>query len=350
VTFCTQYQFGSTEFPVVVERFDPLAWLDGAVRLNDIPAALASGQDPEFEHYRTAGVPIGDMSENATREAAFDSVIQQTADKCAKKTAAEGWVGRFTTVGHTVSKATFYPSIDQGFTDAANVTLQIYGSNTLPANASDGVLMGTTTIADQTTPVTIIGTHPTTAYPYRWVRVSQTGGTYVLLSEVVFFTQGDKRESTRGATGPLWWMATGTVDVADQWRYLGERTVDANGNLVLKPDDVFTGTYVYVGEKWTATFEPLFPHANSGQSVQQTHRKRKIRKAVLALKHVGGFEFCNRRISGWGQGDNESLMPAWREEALPFRSLGRAVDPRRVLIKDIPGPMDILEFSADTTV
>jgi hypothetical protein len=352
VTFCTQYQFGSTEFPVVVETFDPLAWIDGAVRINDIPPALASGQDPEFEHYRTAGVPLGDMSENATREAAFDSTIQQTADKCAKKTAAEGWVGRFTTVGHTVSKVVLYPSSDLGFTDAANVTLQMYGSNTLPATPSDGVLMGTTTIADTTAPVTIIGTHPTTAYPYRWVRVAQTGGTYVLLSEVVFFTQGDKRESSRGATGPLWWMATGTVDIADRWRYLGERTVDANGNLVLLADDAdkFAGTYVYAGEKWTSTFEPLFPHANSGQSVQQTHRKRKIRKAVLALKHIGGFEFCNRRISGWGQGDNESLLPAWREEVLAFRSLGRTVDPRRILTKDIPGPMDILEFSADTTV
>lgn len=80
------------------------------------------------------------------------------------------------TVGKSVQSVTVYPSTDLGFvSDSASLTLNLRGKATLPASASDGTLLGSTgSIANTTSPVSIVSSDQATAWNYIWIEISGT--------------------------------------------------------------------------------------------------------------------------------------------------------------------------------
>ena len=57
----------------------------------------------------------------------------------------------------------------------------------------------------------------------------------------------------------------------------------------------------------------------------------------------------NRRVPAWNVGDDATKPPPLREEAQRTRPLGRAFDPRTAIIKDTPGPLQVLEIGFEVT-
>lgn len=150
--------------------------------------------------------------------------------------------------------------------------------------------------------------------------------------------------------GPLWWLASSTVDLLDGRRYLGQRAVDASGNIVAEEGEDLSGAGIVAGLNAVATLQPFIHHAPEGQSAQQSMRRRKIGRISVAVQNSQGFTLDGRRIPPWVMGEDQSGQPPLREKAYFFRKLGRAVDPTVTLTKDVPGPLRVIEFGYEITV
>lgn len=354
VFFTTNYAFGGTE-RMIVEKFDPDVYVDAAIRINAIPAPLVPGSGIAAQIFAKAGSAFGNMSANAGRAIVFSNAGARVVANSAGRVFTEGFVGRLLQAAQVITHAEVWPSSDQGFDNiggAHTVTLELRADNANPSVASDGVLLGTTTLS--TDPVgtkqTITNTaHPTATYRYVWVRIISLTATEVYMSALRFYTIGTIQLAPNGASGSLWMMAGGTVDVTDGYRYLGTRSVDASGQLVLVEEEDLSGAGITVGLKYTNTFEPFVQHAPEGSSQRQTHRKRKVKYAITVQRSTG-FVFGNRRIPPYRQGEDEGAAPALREETYIFKPLGRSHDPRHALVKDVPGPLRIIEVAPDVTV
>lgn len=152
-----------------------------------------------------------------------------------------------------------------------------------------------------------------------------------------------------GALGPLWFAANGIVHLMEGTRPLDTRAVDANGFLVPVEGEDLSGDII-AGFAWTEIFEPFVPHAAEGRSGKQTLRKRKFGKIAVTATHATGFVCANRRVPAWRTGDSRDDPPLLREETRFFKKAGRALDPRVDLLKDVPGPMRLIEFGGEITV
>lgn len=172
--------------------------------------------------------------------------------------------------------------------------------------------------------------------------------------------------------GPLWWLANQTVDLMDQTtRMMGTYQIDGNGSLVPQNNagEDFTVATLVAGKAWTATLEPFVPAVQPGQDQLQRMRKRRIARAEVYAKNSTGFRLDtlnaeqqgaslpalgvatrSRRVSAWNQDDDPTKAPPLREQAYAFKPLGRAHDPRIVLVKDTPGPLLIAEFGLEVSV
>jgi len=172
-------------------------------------------------------------------------------------------------------------------------------------------------------------------------------------------------------TGPLWFIASGSVDVMDGGRMMGTYQVDATGHLVPQNNagENFLSATLTVGQAWTATLEPFIPAVQPGQDVNQRMRKRRVARFETYVQNSSGFTFCRlfggtatrtspaagtimqrRRIEAWNQDDDPTLTPPLREQAYSFRPIGRTHDPRFAIIKDTPGPLTILEIDVEVSV
>lgn len=84
----------------------------------------------------------------------------------------DGYVGQQYGVAKAIYAATIFPTSDMGFTNSGTVTLNLRASNTAPASASDGTLLGTTgNIANTLSAVSIVSNDSTTTYVYVWLEI-----------------------------------------------------------------------------------------------------------------------------------------------------------------------------------
>lgn len=174
-----------------------------------------------------------------------------------------------------------------------------------------------------------------------------------------------------GGKGPLWFIAGGTVDLMDGLRMMGTYQVDANGFLVPQNNagENFTSATLTAGQAWTATLEPFVPAVQPGQDAGQRLKPRKIARLELYVQNSSGYTVCRifggpvtrtspavgtimsrQRIPAWNVDDDPTQAPPLREQAYPFRFIGRRHDPRIAIIKDTPGPLRILEATMEVNV
>lgn len=149
--------------------------------------------------------------------------------------------------------------------------------------------------------------------------------------------------------GPLWFMAGGTVALMDGLKYLGTRSIDTLGNIIATGGETFPAGVV-AGLSWREVFEPFVPHVEGGQSAKQTMRRRKIAKGAVTVQRSIGFMIAGRRVPPYRKGENEDGAPVMREETFRFKKLGRRFDPRIELVKDMPGPLRVLEMAMEVTI
>jgi hypothetical protein len=191
------------------------------------------------------------------------------------------------------------------------------------------------------------------------------------LDAAIFYNAVPASMTAPGGKGPLWWLASGAVDLMDNGRMMGTYQIDANGNLVPQNNagENFTSATLSCGQAWTATLEPFVPAVQPGQDVNQRLRKRRIQRHELYVQNSTGFTMVRffggpvtrtspaigtvmkvRRIPAWNQDDDPTQPPPLREQSYSDRPTGRLHDPRVGIIKDTPGSLTILEEDLEVSV
>lgn len=172
--------------------------------------------------------------------------------------------------------------------------------------------------------------------------------------------------------GPLWWIPEQTVFLMDQvTRAMGVYQVDVNGNIIPQGNagEDLTAATLVAGQSWTSIVEPFCPDANPGQDVGQRMFPRRVARFAAYVVHSTGFVMGrlfsgritptspalgtlmnSRRFPAWNQDDDPTKPPPSRETTERIRPIGRSFDPRVALIKDTPGPLQVLELGIEATV
>lgn len=161
-----------------------------------VPAAAPSGGVNEQVVSGATGTNIGDMTNRGGLAAAFDGNTSQVfSSACSKDGAGTStYAGKNYSGGKAITKVECWGSSNFGYVATGNpsVTLELYGKNGAPSNATDGTLLGTTgsfTDASNTNAKTITSGNQTTKYSHVWVRISADGtvsdGTS--FSEIIFY-------------------------------------------------------------------------------------------------------------------------------------------------------------------
>jgi hypothetical protein len=172
--------------------------------------------------------------------------------------------------------------------------------------------------------------------------------------------------------GPLWWTPSQSVSLIDQGtRSMGTYSVDANGFITPQGNagENLGAAYLIAGQPWTATMEPFAPAAPPGPDAGQRMKMRQISLFAAYIVHSTGFVLGHlfsgrvtrnspafgtlmneRRFPAWMQDDDPTLPPPQRETVESYPPTGSSYDPRVVLIKDTPGPLQILELSIEVSV
>jgi hypothetical protein len=143
-----------------------------------------------------AGTVFGDMTGGGGLSAAFDGVTSQINTASARKSGtppSPAYIGKDWGVGQTkiISQFHVWGTSNNGIDNDGNstVTLTLYGSNSAPANATDGAALGNTSATDSNG-ILISKTSGLTATPYRyhWIHGSHLTGTgEVQFAEVQFY-------------------------------------------------------------------------------------------------------------------------------------------------------------------
>lgn len=127
---------------------------------------------------------IGNLLDGGGLAALFDGTINKVVANCANKlNASNGFNDAYGgknfsgASAQTISSVVVYPSTDDGYISneggVSNITFELYGKSTAPASASDGTLLGSTTIgSDSEVPVTVVSTDTVTTWNYVWVRIT----------------------------------------------------------------------------------------------------------------------------------------------------------------------------------
>jgi hypothetical protein len=123
------------------------------------------------------------------------------------------------------------------------------------------------------------------------------------------------------------------------------------------------------GQQWTATVEPFTPNAPPGPDANQRMKMRQISYFGVYVIHSTGFVMGglfsgritrtspalgtlmnDRRFPAWMQDDDPTLPPPQREIAEFYPVPGSSYDPRAVIFKDTPGPLQILELAIEVSI
>lgn len=150
--------------------------------------------------------------------------------------------------------------------------------------------------------------------------------------------------------GPLWPYAGLTVDLMLGYRYLGQREVDENGDLVELPGDDFSAAGIVAGFGFETRARQFVPNIDEGEAKGQRIARRRIRSAMITVRNATEFRFMGRTFAGFKASDaGEGDPPLW-DMSFKARSLGRNYDPETVFEKTAPGPCEVLEMSGEVTV
>ena len=154
-----------------------------------------------------AGTPIGDY---ADMNEGFDGVTSGNGGVGAQKGGSSGYMGKDWGVGVTKVMEGYkaYAGNDTGFANVytGTVTIDLYGSNTSPANATDGTLLGTNSRTDANGATLTLTGASETAYRYHWIYL-QAGGANLYMTELEFFEYevvGGSSNQTYDATGDFY--------------------------------------------------------------------------------------------------------------------------------------------------
>lgn len=144
------------------------------------------------------GTRIGDMTDMAGLIAIFDEGTTEAWVDCGRSTAVGspyGYAGKDWEAGvvKIITQYKIYGSFNFGYDSSSyekTITIELYGSNLLPSNATDGTQLHTDNFSDICTinsKTYNTSINKSTAYRYHWVRVSTSGNEYVALGELEFF-------------------------------------------------------------------------------------------------------------------------------------------------------------------
>jgi len=145
------------------------------------------------------GTPFGDMTAGGGLASGFDNNQSQAFGIGPRGIPANGlgYIGKDWGSGNTnaISAYKIYGSSDYGFDSSSQsdstITTQLYGSDSLPLNSTDGILLQSSTFTDpNNASVQVInsGINTSTAYRYHWVKISSSRSAEVMaFSEVEFY-------------------------------------------------------------------------------------------------------------------------------------------------------------------
>lgn len=348
--------YTSAGTPVTIaEKVDYTQYVDGGVAVNAVPAAMQAGTEPTIQML-LGGTAFTNMTDFAAAAAAVDgNFLKNLSQSPGLNSATAGYgnrVWRLVTGGPLkLSRVRITAPLDSPFSANGVTTFRIIGSH-------DGITWVTTYTSGNTAGVNgeqidvTSGIDQTTAYEYWGVDVFGTTAKVVAVEQMELFwlAPGTIHKSPSAGTGPLWWLAGGTVDLMDGVMSKGPYTIDTNGNItpVVAGEDMTSATLM-AGKGWVATLEPFIAHAQGGQDEGQRMRRRKIARTGVSVLDSTGFTFCNRRVSPYNAGDDQTQPPTLRETTHMFRPRGRSYDPRQALVKDMPGPITVLEIGYEVT-
>lgn len=172
--------------------------------------------------------------------------------------------------------------------------------------------------------------------------------------------------------GPLWFLGSQTVTLIDQGtRVMGFYAVDANGFIVpqFAGGEDLTLASLMAGQPWTMTAEPFAPDAQPGADMGQRMKLRQISQLAAYVLNSTGFAFRSlfsakqtatspalgtamneRRVPAWNVDDDSTKPPPLRETVETWPPPGSSFDPRVAIVKDTPGPLEVLEIAMEITL
>jgi hypothetical protein len=117
------------------------------------------------------------------------------------------------------------------------------------------------------------------------------------------------------------------------------------------------------------TVEPFAPNSQPGADMHQRMTLRQISNFAVYVINSTGFMFASlfsakqtpttpplgtiqqfRRVPAWNVGDDATKPPLLRETVETWPPPGSSFDPRVAIIKDMPGPLQILEFGMEVSL
>lgn len=385
VMFTTDY--AGTQTVRLAETLDDTQYVDLAVLVNSVPAALAAGTYADATVNPNAGSNIGNLTGSAGLAGIFDGVDYKASTLSGSKTDGTdnaatpkvgGYAGKDWGSGTTriITGFVVIAPSDTRFntqTGSTTITVTLYGSAT-GSFSGEEVSLGSATGADATG-LTISKLSGLTASAYRYHRVKiESSGTFsggaCRVAAVRFYVAGETHTGPGGATSSLWFLAGLSLLAMDGRNPLGTHTVDDTGALVaLVPgEDTSSSTYT-LGGSWTATLEPFVPNQQEGEDRQQRLRRRRIATIAASFEDSTGFYFVRyyagpvgpnlptlgsevniRRIAAYNAGDNQDVAPPLRTDTETWHPPGRSYDPRAGIVKDVNGPLTITEIGLEATV
>ena len=145
--------------------------------------------------YTPTGSTFGDMTAASGLAASFDGSTNQVNGSCSGRIGVtSGYVGKAFASAQNIARVYTYGGSDVGYAHAAggSVTINIYGKNSSPADATDGTLLGTSgSFTDgATTQQKQITCDATTAYQYVWAVINASSQN-LYMAEVKYFTVSD---------------------------------------------------------------------------------------------------------------------------------------------------------------
>jgi hypothetical protein len=218
--------------------------------------------------------------------------------------------------------------------------------------------------------VSVLGSTTTFVTMYGTAYVAETIDSTVYLDGAVLLNNIPAALAPPGVNlTSLWWLRNLQIDLMDGVKPLGTYQVDGTGTLVPNsPGEDLSSPTIIAGTSWVSTIEPFVPNADAGADQKQRTRRRRIQRIVASVERSTGFKFSklyngpagaqlsapgteigSHRITPWNQDDNQALAPPLRNQTYTWRPTGRAYDPRVALVKDVPGPITVVEIGMEVT-
>lgn len=191
----------------------------------------------------------------------------------------------------------------------------------------------------------------TTRYPGAWVAEQEDD---TLFMDSVISVNSPPAALEIPGRGVMWFApSVSAVLMQEDDIDLGDREIDAGGNIQFAADDDTDPASLIAGIAYPAsTFEPFPRNApHDGPAMGQRQRRRKLSRAVAVVINSSGFTFGARQFPATKFGEDARAKPVLRETTYQVRPLGRGFDPIiPQIVKDRPGPLTLCEYGQEETI